>query len=111
MGPSWGHGFGQVTEMRHVNYTLKPAKIDNAKPREKAYALTDGGGLQIEVLRSGSKTWRFKYHLTASWNSLLPATRGVWAHRAASRVRCYRAAPALDPARCAHHRPKTVFRA
>ncbi len=25
--------------MRHVNYTLKPATIDNAKPREKAYAL------------------------------------------------------------------------
>lgn len=49
--------------MRHVNYTLKPATIDNAKPREKAYALTDGGGLQIEVLPSGSKTWRFKYHL------------------------------------------------
>jgi len=49
--------------MRHVNYTLKPATIDNARPREKAYALTDGGGLQIEILPSGSKTWRFKYHL------------------------------------------------
>lgn len=49
--------------MRQVNYTLKPATIDNAKPREKAYALTDGGGLQLEVLPSGSKTWRFKYHL------------------------------------------------
>lgn len=51
--------------MRHVNYTLKPATIDNAKPREKAYALTDGGGLQLEVLPSGSKTWRFKYHLNS----------------------------------------------
>jgi integrase len=49
--------------MRHVNYTLKPATIDSAKPREKAYALTDGGGLQIEILPSGGKTWRFKYHL------------------------------------------------
>lgn len=49
--------------MRHVNYTLKPATIDNAKPRAKAYALTDGGGLLLEVLPSGSKTWRFKYHL------------------------------------------------
>lgn len=49
--------------MRHVNYTLKPATIDNARPREKAYALTDGGGLQIEILPSGGKTWRFKYHL------------------------------------------------
>ena len=49
--------------MRHVNYVLKPATIDAAKPREKAYALTDGGGLLLEVLPSGTKTWRFKYHL------------------------------------------------
>ena len=31
--------------MRHTNYLLKPVTIDNAKPRDKAYALTDGGGL------------------------------------------------------------------
>jgi Arm DNA-binding domain len=49
--------------MRYVNYTLRPLTIDNAKPREKAYALTDGGGLLLEVLPSGTKTWRFKYHL------------------------------------------------
>ena len=49
--------------MRHVHYVLKPAAIDNAKPREKAFALTDGGGLLLEVLPTGSKVWRFKYHL------------------------------------------------
>jgi len=49
--------------VRHVNYSLKPATIDNAKPKEKPYSLTDGGGLLIEVLTSGSKVWRFKYHL------------------------------------------------
>ena len=49
--------------LRHVNYTLKPAAIDNAKAREKRYDLTDGGGLVLEVMPSGSKTWRFKYHL------------------------------------------------
>jgi hypothetical protein len=49
--------------MRYVNYTLRPLTIDNAKPRDKAYALTDGGGLLLEVLPSGTKTWRFKYHL------------------------------------------------
>jgi hypothetical protein len=48
--------------MRHTNYLLKPVAIDNAKPRDKAYALTDGGGLLLEVLPSGTKTWRFKYH-------------------------------------------------
>ena len=36
--------------MRHTNYLLKPVTIDNAKPRDKAYALTDGGGLLLEVL-------------------------------------------------------------
>lgn len=49
--------------MRHVNYVLKPATIDNAKPKDKRYDLTDGGGLVLEVMPSGSKTWRFKYHL------------------------------------------------
>src|SRR5512134_1086911 len=49
--------------MRHVNYTLRPLTIGNAKPREKAYALTDGGGLLVESLPSSTKTWRFKYHL------------------------------------------------
>lgn len=49
--------------MRHVNYVLKPATIDNAKAKPKRYDLTDGGGLVLEVMPSGSKTWRFKYHL------------------------------------------------
>ncbi len=31
--------------MSHTNYLLKPITIDKAKPRDKAYALTDGGGL------------------------------------------------------------------
>nr|WP_246295000.1 integrase arm-type DNA-binding domain-containing protein [Schlegelella koreensis] len=41
---------------------MKPATIDNAKPRDKAYPLTDGGGLYVDVLPTGSKVWRFKYH-------------------------------------------------
>jgi hypothetical protein len=49
--------------MRHVNDTLTPVTIDNAKAREKPCALADGGGLLLEVLPSGSKTWRYKYHL------------------------------------------------
>jgi hypothetical protein len=49
--------------MQHINYVLKPATIDNAKPKDKRYDLTDGGGLVLEVTPSGSKTWRFKYHL------------------------------------------------
>ena len=49
--------------MRHVNQDLKPAAIDNAKPQDKRQDLTDGGGPVLELMPSGSKTWRFKYHL------------------------------------------------
>jgi integrase len=48
--------------MRHINYTLKPLTIDKAKPKEAPYALTDGGGLILEVMPGGSKVWRYKYH-------------------------------------------------
>lgn len=30
-------------------------------PRERAYPLTDGGGLYLDVLPSGSKVWRYMY--------------------------------------------------
>jgi len=49
--------------MRHINDVLKPATIDHAKAKDKRYDLTDGGGLVQGVMPSGSKTWRFKYHL------------------------------------------------
>ncbi len=49
--------------MRHINYVLKPAAIGNAKAKDHRFDLTDGGGLVLEVSPSGSKTWRFKYHL------------------------------------------------
>ena len=48
---------------RHVNYVLEPATIDSAKAKDKRYALTEGGGLVLEVPPSGSRTWRFKYCL------------------------------------------------
>ncbi len=40
---------------------LTDTKIRNAKPREKAYKLFDGGGLYLEVMTDGRKLWRFKY--------------------------------------------------
>jgi len=33
----------------------------NARPREKAYRLTDEKGMYLEVHPSGSKYWRLKY--------------------------------------------------
>lgn len=34
----------------------------NAKPREKAYRLTDAQGLYLQVMPNGSRYWRLKYH-------------------------------------------------
>jgi hypothetical protein len=37
-------------------------KVRNAKPKDKAYRLFDGGGLYLDVTPHGSKLWRLKYH-------------------------------------------------
>ena len=41
---------------------LTVAECRSAKPRAKAYQLTDGDGLYLYILPSGYKSWRFKYH-------------------------------------------------
>lgn len=40
---------------------LSDASLRAAKPREKAYRLSDGGGLYAEISPSGGKWWRLKY--------------------------------------------------
>ena len=40
---------------------LTNAECKNAKPREKAYKLADGGGMFLLVHSNGSKYWRLKY--------------------------------------------------
>ena len=35
--------------------------VENAKPREKAYVLTDGNGLHLVVNPNGNKLWRLRY--------------------------------------------------
>lgn len=40
---------------------LSPTEIKNAKPKEKEYTLSDGDGLLLLILPSGSKSWRFNY--------------------------------------------------
>ena len=41
---------------------LSEAKIKAAKPRDKDYVLSDGGGPQLRVRIIGSKLWNFNYH-------------------------------------------------
>lgn len=40
---------------------LTDTTIRTAKPKDKAYKLSDGGGLYIEIATSGGKLWRLKY--------------------------------------------------
>jgi hypothetical protein len=44
-----------------MGLTIK--EIENAKPRDKKYKLTDGGGLCLIVKPSGAKLWLWRYRL------------------------------------------------
>lgn len=44
---------------------LTDLQVKNAKPREKTYALADGGGLYLEVSSTGSRIWRMKFRRTS----------------------------------------------
>ncbi len=43
-----------------MGLTLK--EIENAKPGDRPYKLTDGGGLCLLVTPSGTKLWRWRYY-------------------------------------------------
>ncbi len=61
--PNWGHKWGQNLwgHRKYAPMRLTNTACKNAKPREKAYKLADGGGLYLEVMPNGSKYWRLKY--------------------------------------------------
>ncbi|GHE20401.1 Arm DNA-binding domain-containing protein [Halomonas urumqiensis] len=40
---------------------LTATVVRNAKPRDKTYRLSDGGGLYLKVTPNGRKYWRLKY--------------------------------------------------
>jgi integrase len=52
----WGH-FGK-SEMKLTDIACK-----SAKAKDKAYKLSDGGGLYLEITATGSKLWRMKYRM------------------------------------------------
>jgi integrase len=43
--------------------SLTDKTIKNLPPKDRPYKIFDGRGLYIEVLPSGTKSWRFKYHV------------------------------------------------
>lgn len=43
--------------------SISDIKLRTAKPAEKPYKITDGGGLYLVVSPSGNKLWRLKYRV------------------------------------------------
>jgi integrase len=46
-----------------ADMALTDIKLRNLKPREKAYQEADGGGLFVEVMPGGARSWRLRYRL------------------------------------------------
>src|SRR5712664_3345516 len=40
---------------------LTDVQVKNAKARDKPYKFSDGGGMYLEVMQTGSKFWRLSY--------------------------------------------------
>ncbi|RXJ69639.1 integrase [Halarcobacter ebronensis] len=47
--------------MARLTKPLSVKEINNAKPKEKKYKLSDGGGLNLLILPNGTKRWVLKY--------------------------------------------------
>jgi len=43
---------------------LSDTKLRNLKPKDKAYSVSDSGGLFIEVMPGGKRSWRLRYRLS-----------------------------------------------
>ena len=53
---------------------LSDSAIRTAKPHEKPYKLTDGGGLFLLVTSSGGKCWRYSYRFNGKQKTLAIGT-------------------------------------
>lgn len=49
---------------------LTATAVKNAKPRTKAYNMSDGGGFYLLVKPNGTKAWRFNYRYTGKQKTL-----------------------------------------
>ncbi|MCP1106295.1 integrase arm-type DNA-binding domain-containing protein [Serratia nevei] len=47
---------------------LTDLKVKSAKPTERTYKLSDGGGLFLQITPSGGKRWRWKYRIEGKEN-------------------------------------------
>ena len=49
---------------------LTQFSITKAKPKERPYKLSDGGGLHLLIQTGGSRLWRFRYRFGGHENML-----------------------------------------
>ncbi|MBO1928430.1 tyrosine-type recombinase/integrase [Thiomicrorhabdus sp. 6S2-11] len=49
---------------------LTDVKVKNAKAKDKAYKLADGGGLYLFVTKAGAKSWRYDVKFNQKWITL-----------------------------------------
>ena len=47
--------------MTRQTVALTATQVERAKPKDKPYRLYDGGGLVLNVAKSGTKTWYLQY--------------------------------------------------
>ena len=59
----------------NVTNKLTELSIMQAKPKEKQYKLTDGGGMYLRIYPNGSKYWQLKYRFDGKQKTL---SFGVW---------------------------------
>ena len=50
------------TTMPRITKPLTNTEIEKAKPKEKEYILSDGGGLLLRISTKGAKTWYYNYY-------------------------------------------------
>ena len=82
---------------------LSDLKIKNAKPKHKAYKLSDEKGLYLYISVTGSKSWRFDYSYNGKRKTLslgqYPDTSLVIARQKRDHARQLLASsPSCDPA-------------
>lgn len=53
---------------RALSRGVSDSRLRSAKPADKSYKISCGGGLYLEVMPSGSKLWRWKYRLAGREN-------------------------------------------
>jgi integrase len=77
---------------------LTDVQVRRAKPRERSFRLTDGGGLHLYITETGSKLWRMRYEYAGKEKLL---SFGAYPKVALDEARRYRATAkeALDQGR------------